>query len=71
MKIKQAVRFILSIENLRRKEDLDRWCGDMGRKKLYLYVQNLAPDHWNRIDTPENSVRHCYQKMLEGYKICE
>ncbi len=69
MNIKQAIQFILSIENLRSKQDLDIWCGDMGRKKLYLYVERLAPDHWKRITTPENSVRYCYQEMLEGYKI--
>jgi hypothetical protein len=69
MDMKQAIQFILSIENLRSKQDLNIWCGDMGRKKLYLYVQRLAPDHWKRIATPENSVRRCYQEMLEGYKI--
>lgn len=69
MNITQATWFIISNENMRSKQDLDIWCGDMGRQKLYLYVKNLAPDHWNRIATPENSVRRCYQEMLEGYKI--
>ena len=41
----------------------------MGKKKLYLYVQRLSPEHWERIRTPENSVRFYYQKMLTGYKI--
>ena len=69
MNIKQAVQFILTIENLRSKEDLDFWCGDMGRKKLYLYVQRLAPENWEQIKTPDNSVRFYYQQMLVGYKI--
>ena len=67
--IKSAVQFIVSTENLRTKQDLDTWCGDMGRKKLYLYVQRLAPEHWGKIATPTNSVRACYQQMLTGYKI--
>lgn len=67
--IKSAIRFIVSIENLRTKQDLDTWCGDMGRKKLYLYVQRLAPEEWERIVTPKESVRFYYQQMLTGYKI--
>ena len=31
--IKSSVRFILSIENLRSKQDLNVWCGNMGKKK--------------------------------------
>ena len=69
MNLKSAVEFIVSVENLRSKHDLDTWCGDMGRQKLYLYVKLLAPTHWQRIRTPENSVRALYQKMLIGYKI--
>lgn len=69
MDIKSAIQFIVSIENLRTKQDLDTWCGYMGRKKLYLYVQRLAPEHWRRIETPKNSVRSYYQQILKGYKI--
>ena len=69
MDIKSAIQFIVSIENLRTRQDLDKWCGDMGKKKLYLYVQRLAPENWARITTPRNSVRFYYQQMLTGYKI--
>ena len=69
MDIKSATQFILSIENLRTKQDLDNWCGDMGKKKLFLYIKRLAPEHWERINTPKNSVGFYYQKMLTGYKI--
>ena len=69
MDIKSATQFIVSIENLRTKQDLDTWCGDMGKKKLYLYVQRLAPEHWKNINTPESYVRFLYQHMLIGYKI--
>lgn len=68
MDIKSAVKFIVSIENLRTRQDLDIWCGNMGKKKIYLYVQRLAPEHWEKISTPKNSVRVYYQQMLEGYK---
>ena len=69
MDIKEAIKFIVSIENLRSKEDLNIWLGDMGKKKLYLYVKRLAPEHWKRIKTPQDSVRFYYQQMLTGYKI--
>ena len=69
MNLKDAVQFILSIENLRSKADLEHWCGDMGKKKLYLYVERLTPDDWNRIRTPRESIRFYYQQMLTGYKI--
>ena len=39
------------------------------KKKLYLYIQNLAPEHWERISTPKDSVRYYYQQLLTGYKI--
>jgi len=39
MDIKSAIQFIVSIENLRSKQDLDLWCGDMG-KKNYIYMFN-------------------------------
>jgi len=69
MDIKSAIQFVVSIENIRTKQDLDKWRGDMGKKKLYLYVKRLAPEHWDRIETPRNSVRFYYQRMLTGYKI--
>lgn len=69
MDIKSSIKFILSIENLRTRQDLDNWCGNMGKKKLYLYVQHLAPEHWERIKTPKDSVRFYYQQILTGYKI--
>ena len=69
MDIKSSIQFILSIENLRTRQDLDNWCGNMGKKKLYLYVQHLAPEHWERIKTPKDSVRFYYQQILTGYKI--
>ena len=66
--IKSAIQFVLSTENLRSKEDLDAWCGDMGKQKLYMYVKHLAPSHWERLNAPTHYVRGYYQKMLTGYK---
>ena len=71
MDIKSVVKHIVKMENLRTRQDLDKWCGDMGRKKLYLYVQRFASEHWERIATPKDSVRFYYQQMLTGYKICK
>ena len=69
MDIKSSIQFIFSIENLRTRQDLDNWCGNMGKKKLYLYVQRLSPEHWERIKTPKDSVRFYYQQLLTGYKV--
>jgi|TARA_Y100000816_G_C26065844_1_gene560130 hypothetical protein len=68
MNIKSATQFVMGIENIRSKQDLDIWCGDMGKQKLYSYVRRLAPEHWEKIATPKNSVRVYYQQMLTGYK---
>ena len=40
--IQSAIQFIVGIENLRSKRDLDIWCGDMG-KKSYIYMFNGYP----------------------------
>ena len=37
--------------------------------KLYEYIKHLAPEHWERIATPESSVRSNYEQMLTGYKL--
>ena len=69
MDIKSAIKLIFKVHNITSKKDLDIWCGDTGRKKLYSYVKILAPIHWGRMGTPECSVRACYQHLLNGYKI--
>ena len=70
MKISEAIIFIINIENIKTKNDLDEWCGDVGRQKLYLYVQKLASDHWSKVQKPECVVRAYYQPLLKGYKRC-
>lgn len=67
--ISQAVEFILSSENITTKDDLDKWCENQGRQKLYNYVQSLAPSKWETIKEPKASVRACYEHLLIGYKV--
>ena len=69
MNIKQAVDMIFEVAEIKSKQELDLWCGIRGREKLYFYVKRMAPEHWKRILTPENSVRYYYQTILTGYKI--
>ena len=70
MDIKSAIHFIVSIENLQSRQDLNNWCKNLGsRQKMYLYIERLAPDHWKRIKTPKDSVRYYYQQLLTNYKI--
>ena len=69
MQIEEAVRTVFGIAGIEDRTDLDNWCLGEGRKKLYVWVQSLAPDHYNRLQTPDNYVRACYERMLPGYKI--
>ena len=69
MKITQALDFVFRVENIQTRQDLDDWCGETGRQKLYTVIRLLANEHWNRIRTPECTVRACYEKKLPGYKI--
>jgi hypothetical protein len=70
--IADAVRNIIHKAGIKNKTDLDNWCGNEGRKKLYDEVQRLVPEHYNnstRGKTPDNSVRRIYQAILPGYRI--
>ena len=69
MDVKSAVQTVFSIANIRTKDDLDRWCGNMGRIRLYDQVERLAQHDWNRLRTPRESVRACYERILPGYKL--
>jgi len=69
MNLKQAIRLILEIEDIKSKEHLDVWCGAIGREKFYGFVQLLSQEHWNTIKNPKENVRIIYQGMLKGYKI--
>ena len=51
------------------KKHLDDWCGNEKRTKLYNYVKNKAPEHWNKLKVPESSVRYYYEIILTGFKI--
>ncbi len=66
----KALDLVFRIENIKTKEDLDEWCGDNGRKKLYNIVSIVAPEHYyrNTVKTPDNAIRQCYQTKLIGYK---
>lgn len=68
MKIQEAIRFIVGVEKMRSREDLDIWCGSTYRHKLYEYVKRLAPEHWERLQKPKDDVRAIYETMLYGYK---
>jgi hypothetical protein len=68
MKINEAVQHIIDIANLQSEEDLNIWCGDRGREKLYERVKLLAPEHWEELKKPDCGVRAYYQTKLIGYK---
>ena len=43
-------------------------CGNRGREKLYSYVKELAPVHWNQLENL-NALVIFYQTRLYGYLI--
>jgi hypothetical protein len=67
--INEALNFILETENITTKEDLDKWCGHLKREKLYKYIKQLAPNHWDRLKEPKAYVRGYYEHKLIGYKV--
>jgi hypothetical protein len=69
MKIQEAVKFILNVESIITKDDLDQWCGAMGRQKMYAYVAQLAPEHWQTIQFPKERVRFTYEILVKGFKL--
>ena len=68
-KISTAVNELFAQQNISSKVQLDHWCGDEKRAKLYNYVKYMAPEHWNKLKVPESSVRSHYEMVLTGFKI--
>ena len=68
-KIKEDLKFIFKLENIKSIEDLNNWCGTMGRKKLYSYIQHMSPIEWSKIKDPNAYVRYYYEKELSCNKI--
>jgi len=67
--ISEALTFILETEGITTKHDLDVWCGNQRREKLYTRIYQLAPTHWERIKEPKAYVRYYYEHKLIGYKV--
>ncbi len=64
----EALKYILTIENIVTREELDKYCECDGRKLLYKRIQNISHTHWNKIENPESSIRGKYETILLGYK---
>ena len=68
-KIPTVMNQLFAEQNISSKHQLDHWCGDEKRAKLYNYVKYMAPEHWNKLKVPESSVRFNYERVLTGFKI--
>lgn len=66
--INNAVKFCISNENIKNKQDLLKWFDGRGYQKLYNLVRAIAPQKWSSIRTPENSVRWYTQCLVQDYK---
>ena len=65
--IREVIVTLLNLENIKTKQQLYRWCGERGYKKLYDYVKEFATDNWNGIKTPKNSVCFYLRKLIIDY----
>ncbi len=68
LKIKDALRLVFNLANIRSRQDLDSWCKHHTRKQLYKIIEELTQTHWNSLKDPKACVRACYQPLLTGYK---
>ena len=66
--INRTLDIIFYCENIKSRDDLDVWCGNIGRKKLYNIVSMLSPEHYNRVNNPCCLIRACYETKLIGFK---
>ncbi len=78
MDIKSAIRFILSIENLQSKQELDAWCGDQGREKLFDKKMTIAnkfavmtglPEYGERANTFNVNIDDVITYRVKGYWV--
>jgi len=67
--IQESVYHVLQEEKIKTKEELDDWCGEEKRNKLYNMVQELSETHWRKLKYPEKSVMAEYQTLLVGFKL--
>lgn len=69
MSFNDVLNIIFTEKNISDIEDLNRYCGPEGRKKLYYEVKRMIPTKWASIKNPEASVRYYYELRLRGFKI--
>jgi hypothetical protein len=67
--IKNSLIALFNAENIKTKQDLHKWNGNTGMKKLHYRIEQMAGHHYNRIKTPKSTISYCSQKLLSGYKI--
>lgn len=65
--IHRAVKFVLSVEGISTRQELDAWCRGKNREPLYNEVKKLAPSRWQVVNNPKKYVRNIYEVMLPGY----
>jgi hypothetical protein len=67
--ISDALRSLFARKGITTRRQLNHWCGEAGRMKLYAKIKKAAPEHWKRLETPEASTRAAYETILRGYKL--
>jgi len=65
-KISAVLKELFAAESIATKAHLDAWCGGASRDRLYSYVKERAPEHWDRVADPKAATRGAYQPLLDG-----
>jgi hypothetical protein len=67
VKISTALKELFAANSITDRVDLDAWCGEANRSRLYAYLREQAPEHWARVSNPKAVTRATYQNLLTGY----
>ena len=65
--IKKATEYVLKKENIKNRQELDKWCNGTKRETFYGKVRKFCKISWLMEDEPTIIVKRAYESMLPGY----
>ena len=65
--IEKATEYVLRKENIKNRQELDKWCNGTKRETFYGKVRKFCKISWLMEDEPTIIVRRAYESMLPGY----
>jgi broad specificity phosphatase PhoE len=58
-------KYVLEINHIRTREELDEWCGSKRRQRLYEFIQSRFPEEWSA--KAMDTIRIAYRNLLQGF----